>query len=62
MKLSLRYLLFALGVLGLLGMAEWRGFSFLSVSEARTGPRSVRDNPGAYRPHYGGYGRYTGGK
>lgn len=62
MKGSRMYLLYGALVLGALGMIEWRGWSFLSVSEARAGPRSVRDNPGANRPIYGGYGRYSGGK
>jgi len=61
------YLLYGLAVLGLLGVAEWRGWSFFSPSEGRTtgNPRSVRDNPGAYRPHYintGSSRRTRGGK
>jgi hypothetical protein len=59
------YLLYGIAVLALLGVAEWRGWSFFSPSEGKTGnPRSVRDNPGAYRPHYINTGsrRYRGGK
>lgn len=56
------YLLFGLGVLGVLGLAEYRGWSMLSTNEVRSVPPTVRDNPGAYRPHYYGSGRYVGGK
>ncbi len=61
------YLLYGIALLALLGVAEWRGWSFFSPSEGRSSPRSVRDNPGAYRPHYintgtGGSRRYRGGK
>lgn len=59
----------------LLAFAHWRGWSLDSADEVRGLPRSIRDNPGAYRQHYGGRawswggggssgggGRYTGGK
>ncbi|MBV9773567.1 MAG: hypothetical protein JO040_06430 [Gemmatimonadetes bacterium] len=62
MKRSPVYLLYGLGVLALLGFAEYRGWSMLSTNEVKENPRSVRDNPGAYRPHYYGTGRYIGGK
>lgn len=56
------YVLYGLFLLGLGGYAQYRGWSFLSVDEVRSVPRTVRDNPGAYRSHYAGYGRYFGGK
>jgi hypothetical protein len=56
------YLAYGLFVLGLLSAAEFRGWSFDSVSQRRDVPRSVRDNPGSYRSVYGGYHHYTGGK
>ncbi|HEX2188881.1 MAG TPA: hypothetical protein VHG51_08290 [Longimicrobiaceae bacterium] len=56
------YLLFGTAVLSLLGLAEYRGWSMLRTNEVRNVPTSVRDNPGAYRPHYYGSGRYVGGK
>jgi hypothetical protein len=59
------YVLYALGVLGLYGAAEWRGWGSSKVSESRTNPRTLRDNPGSYRPHYiyvGGSRRNRGGK
>lgn len=63
MRISRLYLAYGLAILGALFWAEQRGWSFASVNESRDAtPRSVRDNPGAYRPHYGGSGRYLGGK
>ena len=57
------YLLFGIAVIALTAAAEWRGWSFTRVSETRASPRSVRDNPGTYRPIYGyRAGRYMGGK
>ena len=59
----LRYLLFGLLVVGTFGVAQYRGWSLLRTSEVKNLPRSVRDNPGAYRPHYAGRaGRTLGGK
>ncbi len=50
-------------MLALLAWVEYTGYSMASVSETQDGtPRSVRDNPGANRPIYGGSGRYVGGK
>jgi hypothetical protein len=56
------YTVWAALVLGLLGYAQYVGYSFSSVSEARTNPRSVRDNPGSYRPSYYLPGRVLRGK
>jgi hypothetical protein len=57
------YLLYGTTVLSLLGWAEYRGWSpFGPPRPGVVGPRSVRDNPGASRPHYSGTGRYVGGK
>jgi len=59
----LRYLTFGLLVVGAFGFAQYRGWSLLRTNEVRNVPRSVRDNPGAYRPHYvGRVGRTLGGK
>jgi hypothetical protein len=54
----------AYGILLLLltSFAEFRGWSLLRVNEVRDIPKTVRDNPGAYRSHYSGYHRYFGGK
>lgn len=57
------YLLWGLAVLGLLGAAEVRGWTIGPRREARAVPRTVRENPGAYRPIYrGSGGRYLRGK
>jgi hypothetical protein len=62
-RVSLPYLGYGLLVLGMLALAEYRGWTpFSSVKEGQPAPRSVRDNPGAYRAHYTGSGRYVGGK
>jgi hypothetical protein len=49
-------------LLGLTGYAEYSGLSFSRVNQQRVLPKSIRDNPGAYRSSYGGYSRYIGGK
>lgn len=56
------YLGYSFLLLSLAGAAEYRGWSFTRVNEVKNVPRTVRDNPGAYRSHYSGYSRYTGGK
>lgn len=56
------YLLYGMAVLGTLGVAEYRGWSWSAVNQAQGVPKTVRDNPGAYRPHYGWFPRYFGGK
>jgi hypothetical protein len=58
----LPYLLYSAVVLVLLGVAEYRGWWITSVTRTDGVPRSVRSNPGAYRPVYGGVRRYPGGK
>jgi hypothetical protein len=60
--MSKAYLFYGLAVLGLTGMGQYSGWTFRRYSEVRDVPRSVRDNPGAYRPIYSGYSRYYGGK
>ena len=56
------YLAYGLIVLALAGVAEYRGWSLTSLNEVNDVPRSVRDNPGAYRSIYRGFPHYTGGK
>ena len=56
------YLAFGLLVLVAVGAAELRGWTLLRATEVRNVPRSIRDNPGAYRSIYLGRGRYLGGK
>jgi hypothetical protein len=56
------YLAYGVLLLGLVGVAEYRGLSLNSVNEVKNVPRTVRDNPGAYRSHYAFLPRYIGGK
>jgi hypothetical protein len=60
--ISKLYLAYGVLVLGLLGAAEYRGWSIMPVNEVKNVPRSVRDNPGSYRSVYSSYHHYTGGK
>jgi hypothetical protein len=48
----------------LLVVAELRGWTPMRPTEVKNIPRSIRDNPGAYRPHYRSYigGSYMRGK
>ena len=39
-----------------------RGYTMSSVNQTKVAPKTVRDNPGAYRSHYAFYPRYVGGK
>ena len=56
------YLVYCLALLGATTLAEYRGWSLTSVNEMKDVPKSVRDNPGAYRTSYGYYSRHVGGK
>jgi hypothetical protein len=58
------YLLYAVALLALLGLTTYSGIPLFAskANEAKVVPRSVRDNPGAYRSVYGGYSHYVGGK
>jgi len=56
------YLGYGLLALSFLGYAEWRGLSMADVNEVKNVPKTIRDNPGAYRAHYAQYHRYSGGK
>ena len=60
--MRLGYLLYSVAGLGLLGVADYRGWSLTRATRVDNVPRSIRDNPGAYRPVYGGIPRYPGGK
>jgi hypothetical protein len=56
------YLAYGLLLLGLVGLSGYRGWSLTSVNELKNIPKTVRDNPGAYRSHYMYYPRHIGGK
>lgn len=57
-----KYWLYGLSMIGLIGYGEYRGVSFANITERKVPPKSIRDNPGAYRSHYSGFPRYFGGK
>ena len=56
------YTVWAVAMLTLLGAAQYRGWSLTRASLSRNNPRSVRDNPGAYRSSYYIPGRTLRGK
>ena len=56
------YFLFGLLVLAGAVWSDLRGFTMIRPSEARVAPRSVRENPGAYRSVYRSSSRYRLGK
>jgi len=60
--MRLMYLMYGAVILGIAGAADYRGWSLARVDRVDTVPRSIRDNPGAYRPVYSGIPRYPGGK
>ena len=56
------YLIYGAAVMLALGVAQYQGWSLARVNEVKNVPRSIRDNPGAYRSIYSSYHHYTGGK
>lgn len=46
------YWLVGIAVLVAVAVAEARGWGMTSRTEVKDVPRTVRDNPGSYRPHY----------
>ena len=56
------FVIYGVLLLGVTGVAEYRGWSWSRVNQQRVVPKSIRDNPGAYRSSYFGYSRYIGGK
>lgn len=46
------YLVYGLLILAGMAYAEYRGMSLLHYDEVRSVPRSIRNNPGAYRGLY----------
>jgi hypothetical protein len=56
------YFVLGLTLLGTVGVAEHRGWALLGATRVQNVPRSLRDNPGAYRSHYRSSPRYFGGK
>ena len=56
------YLIYSMLMLSTATIAEYRGWTMSSVNQTKIAPKTVRDNPGAYRSHYAFYPRYVGGK
>lgn len=56
------YLIYGMLLMTGVTAAEYRGWTFTRVDQVKNVPKTVRDNPGAYRSHYGFYPRYVGGK
>ena len=56
------YLIYGFLVLGSVAMSQYRGWSMDTMNEVKNVPKSIRDNPGAYRGIYSSYHHYTGGK
>ena len=56
------YMAYGLMVLGLFATSEYQGWSMMPVNQLKNVPKTIRDNPGAYRSHYAFYHHYTGGK
>lgn len=56
------YLAFGILVLAMTAWAEYNGWSLNRINQVQNVPKTVRDNPGAYRSTYGYYNRYIGGK
>jgi hypothetical protein len=46
------YLLLGFLLLGSVAFVEWTGWTPAKPNQVRDVPRTVRDNPGSYRPHY----------
>ena len=63
MKKSPIFTVYGTTLLLLFSAAEYTGYGFMGPKPERGGPKTVRDNPGASRSHYGGIvPRYVGGK
>ena len=56
------YPLYGATVVAAMAWACYVGWSWTGVDEVKSVPKSVRDNPGAYRAHYQSHSRYYGGK
>lgn len=56
------YTVWGVGVLLLLGAAQYRGWGLTPTKQSNTNPTSVRANPGAYRSPYYVPGRILRGK
>lgn len=46
------FLVFGIGILLFMTVAEYRGWSLTSYDQVKGVPKSMRDNPGSYRSSY----------
>jgi hypothetical protein len=56
------FLTYGVILLALSAYAQYSGWSLARINQQKVAPKTIRDNPGAYRSMYGGYFRYIGGK
>ncbi|HLK22827.1 MAG TPA: hypothetical protein VKT81_27970 [Bryobacteraceae bacterium] len=57
------FLIYGIMLIGGATYAHIQGWAPTRINQQRVSPKSIRDNPGAYRSMYGGgYSRYIGGK
>ena len=56
------FALYGLFLIGAATVSSYRGFTLSDVNTVTGVPKSIRDNPGAYRSIYSWYHRYSGGK
>jgi len=56
------FLVYGILVMSFSSYASFSGLTLFRPRQSAVSPKSIRDNPGAYRSTYGGYSRYTGGK
>jgi hypothetical protein len=56
------YLVFGILLLAVTSLADVRGWLISRPDQLQNVPRSIRDNPGAWRSIYRGSPRYFGGK
>jgi hypothetical protein len=56
------YAAYGLALLLSAGTAQWFGYRPGRVNQVKEVPKSVRENPGVYRSHYGFLPRWFGGK
>ena len=56
------YLMLGVALLGATSVADVRGWLISKPDRLQNVPRSIRDNPGAWRSIYRGSPRYFGGK
>jgi hypothetical protein len=56
------FLTYGILLLALSAYGQYSGWSLSRINQQKVAPKTIRDNPGAYRSMYGGYFRYIGGK